>query len=419
MNRLSNALNALMGKDTSGLVIESVACTDYSASEYLDNIYENPTFMLPMSKRIQATQTVDIGVYKKTKDGNEYVENHFINELFRNVNKTTTWDDFIDYLLVWSIGSDNGALIEKVVGFKSAKPDLKIYNPNNFTITFNGGEIAKISISNPMRTITGDELKNFMWVRSPNYLAVSDAISQFKTETGYSKQKSMGILGAFSKIAWVWNRTIAKNGGRINGLFTTERPLNDSDKKEIKDKYSTQIAGQNNNKPLIVGGNLKYQDTSKNPTDTDWNVGESKAFSRVSLSLGVPSELVGEGESTYNNRKEAKAEMYTETIIPWLQGLCKKLTVFLSDQLRANERIWMDISSIDALKTDLGEVAKSLESIKNRVTINEYRKILGEMTGLDTPEIKNGDIIILSGNDMSLEDVLAVPDNTGESEGDI
>lgn len=419
MNRLTGALNVLMGRATAGLVIESAACTDYSAAEYMQDIYENPTFMLPMSKRIQATQTVELGVYKKTNEGYEFVENHFMNELFNNVSKSTTWDDFIDLLLVWSVGSDNGALIEKVVGMKSMKPDLRIYNPSNFTVTFNNGEITKISISNPNRNITGDELKNFMWYRSPNYLAVSDAIQQFENANGYSKQNSVGVLGAFSKMAWIWNRTIAKNGGRINGLFTAEKPLNEKDRQEIKDKYSSQMAGQNNNKPLIVGGALKYQDTSKNPTDTDWNIGESKAFARVSLSLGVPPELVGEGESTYNNRKESKSEMYTETIIPWLQGLSKKLTLFLGGQLKPGEKIWLDISSIDALKKDIGSVIESLDKTKNRLTINEYRKILGEMTGLATDDRENGDVILVNGNEMALEDILSGGDNTKEVEDDI
>ena len=139
----------------------------------------------------------------------------------------------------------------------------------------------------------------------------------------------MSILGSYIKKVWNWNWSLAKNSGRVNGIISADGDysLTQEDREEIRDKYSSMASGLNNGKPIVMGTKIRYQDTSKSPTDVDWSNGELTAHQKICLSVGVPPELVGAGESTYNNRLEAKKELYTDTIIPWYQDFIRQLMI--------------------------------------------------------------------------------------------
>ena len=71
---------------------------------------------------------------KKEKEGKTDLSNHVLAQLFEMINPTTSFNHFLDYLMIWLEGEDNGVLIEVVEGLKGMTPDLNLYNPRNFTI---------------------------------------------------------------------------------------------------------------------------------------------------------------------------------------------------------------------------------------------------------------------------------------------
>ena len=147
---------------------------------------------------------------QKTKDGKEKIENHTLNRLFSVINPNTSFNDFLDYFLIWYESSNNGVLIEVIKGLKKFCPDLYLHNPSNFTIYFKGSTIERIEILNPARSISGEDLKNFIWIRNPNYFNIKDSIPFSNTGTGYSKQNAFALWGAYVKKAWIWNWNLAK-----------------------------------------------------------------------------------------------------------------------------------------------------------------------------------------------------------------
>ena len=106
---------------------------NFEAAEYISTIWEQPGFMLPIKKKIKACQNIEMGIYTGKKDGKKKVDNHILNNLFKMINPNTSFQDFIDYLIVWLEGSNNGVLLELIKGFPSLAPDLYIHSPNNFT----------------------------------------------------------------------------------------------------------------------------------------------------------------------------------------------------------------------------------------------------------------------------------------------
>ena len=393
----------------------------FNREEYMNNIYLQGAYMLAMSKKIKACQNVQFGVYKKTKDGKEKIENHTLNRLFSVINPNTSFNDFLDYFLIWYESSNNGVLIEVIKGLKKFCPDLYLHNPSNFTIYFKGSALERIEILNPARSISGEDLKNFIWIRNPNYFNIKDSIPFSNTGTGYSKQNAFALWGAYVKKAWIWNWNLAKNLGRPGGIFTAEGFLEKEDKEEIRSKYTASFGGAKNaGQPLVIGSGMKYQDITKSPLDADWNLGEQKAFERTAVAAGVPMELVGRGESTYQNRKHAKKELYKDEIIPFLNKLVQWLNYLLKEYLQNGEEIDYDLTGIDELKEDISEVIKNLEALKNRVTINEYRKFLSKMTDIELEDLgEKGDVILVSAGDVTLAEVLESPDVSEEKEDDI
>lgn len=413
-----NLLNLLRGK-----ILSWVSPTSpFDREEYMREITRNEAFMLAMSKKIKACQNIEFAVFKKNKiDGKEEVMNHTLKSLFRMINKNTSFNDFLDYFLVWYEGFDNGVLLEVVEGISvEYTPDLYIHNPLNFQTYISNGQIEKIVISNPMRIITGKELQNFLWVKNPNYYDIKDSCSGNILGNGYSKHNAFAIWGAYSKKAWEWNWALANNLGKPGGIFTTEGCVDQADREEISAKYEATNSGvKNAGKPMVLGSGLKYQDASKNPIDTDWSLGEQRAYERTSLACGVPAELVGGGQSTYENRKHAKKELYKDEVIPFLNNLKQWLNFLLRNYLKEGEFIDYLLTGIDELKEDIAEIIKSLSDLKDRVTINEYRKILSDLTDIDLPAIQNGDNILVSAGDIALEDALEQIDDSNEKEGDI
>lgn len=371
-------------------------CDESSPEDYIQDPFSNPSFMLAMQKRTEATKMIKLGIY--TGEGDKKVEQkkHKLVSLLEKVNPNLSYGDFIDYVLNWSIGRNNGCLLEKRTGLSSYAPDIILYNPDNFTVSYDSYGISKIEINTPHQTITGEELKNFIWLKSANYYQEVAGYSPNKTAVGLTNQNAMSVVGSYIKKVWLWNLALAKNNGRPGGIISSKDGYNLSkeDREEIRDEYTAMMSGGNNGKPIVLGGNATYLDTSKTPTDVDWSNGELTSHKRICLSVGVPPELVGSGESTYNNRKEAKKELYTDTIIPWYEDFIRQLNHFLEKELNG-AYFDLKVGEIEALKEDKGEELKALETAKDRLTVNEYRKEYARITGVDLKDIPNGDQIII------------------------
>lgn len=388
----------------------------FDSREYMQSITKQASFMLPISKKIKACQNIEMAVYKGKKEEKAIVENHKLQPLFNMINPNTSFQDFLDYLIVWLEGSDNGVLFELVKGLPTMRPDLYLHSPNNFTVYFSGRKIERIEIKSPVKTIAGDELRNYMWIRSPNYSNVIDGINLSGLGQGYSKHNATAIFGAYSRQAWQWNWSLASNMGKPGGILSTDGAVDKEDREEIRAKYSAHYAGSENaGKPLVLGSNLKYQDTSRAPIDADWSVAEEKAHERAALAADVPPELVGGGESTYQNRKHAKKELYREAVIPFFNNLKNWLNYLLADYLKNGEYIDYDLSGADELKEDIGEIIQKLEPLKNRLTINEYRSLISSLTDLSLDKLKDGDVLLVNSGDVTLDEVIT-PDTTGNEQ---
>lgn len=103
--------------------------SSFDSSEYMATISQQGAFMIAMKKKIKACQNIEFSVYKQSNEGKEKLTKHTLVNLFKMINKNTSFNDFIDYFLVWYEGYDNGVLLEVVKGLSNFCPDLYIYSP--------------------------------------------------------------------------------------------------------------------------------------------------------------------------------------------------------------------------------------------------------------------------------------------------
>ena len=119
----------------------------------------------------------------------------------------------------------------------------------------------------------------------------------------------------------------------------------------------------------------------------------------------------------------------TETFLKFLNYKLDNFTFFnnlknwlnylLSDYLKNGEYIDYDLSGADELKDDIGDIIQKLEPLKNRVTINEYRRIISTLTDLSLEQLKGGDVLLVGGGDMTLDEVTEPTTTEGEKEEDV
>ena len=387
----------------------------YDSQEYIGNIYNNPSFTLAELKKTKAMKIIEWGVFTKDQKGNkDSVNNHILGNLFVMPNKNVTWGEFLEYMTVWYDGKDNGFLLEKVVGMKSFAPTLNLYNPNNFNVYMNGLVIDRIEIVNPNRVITGDELENFMWIKQPNFNNDTDSGNYGQVQIGSTSQRGMGVIGSYIFSSWRWNNSIVKNSGKRSGIYSTDKPVAPDERKKAQQKVESENTLSNKGKALFVTGGMKFTPTDTEMKDADWDNGETKAHNRLVSSLGVPPELTGSGNSTFANRKEARLELYQEEILPWCSEISRRLNFFLKDWLKNGQFIGFKTGSIPALKTTLADAIKSLEGVKDRLTIDEYRAELSRMVDMDLQTVSQ--VLLVKSSDVPLDDLLAVEEEPKEDE---
>ena len=129
-----------------------------------------------------------------------------------------------------------------------------------------------------------------------------------------------------------------------------------------------------------------------------------------------PSLLLKE-DATYENRNEAKKQLWNDVVIPMLSELRDGLNCWLSPQFGENLYIDFDLTGVHAVQEDKLMRFKAIKEAAGMITVNEARTMAG-LPAID----KLGDV---SGEDMYVGFTQAVVQDTeeispvnGESEED-
>lgn len=248
------------------------------------------------------------------------------------------------------------------------------------------------------------------------------------------------------------NKALLDNGARPSGALIFEpvsagtgSPATNAPKEIIEaaearllDRHGSPV---NAGRPMVFGGNVRWEEMGISPRDMDFGAGKDDAARDICLALGVPHVLIVPGSSTYNNVREAKLELWEDTIIPLLDMIVDALNTWLVPRFGDRLRLDYDRDEISALEPRREAKRSSIVTLLDKGVIDEdearaalqygpsERVLAADAATINAlldavqtvgigPLVKYLKSVRLVPKDATDEDVLAAADQFLEDEGD-
>lgn len=185
------------------------------------------------------------------------------------------------------------------------------------------------------------------------------------------------------------NKALLDNGARPSGFLifqpvagATGEPSQSAPLEVLKDaeKRLTERHGgpDNAGRPMVMGGNVKWEDAAFSPKDMDFGKGKDDAARDICVAFGVPHILIVPGSSTYNNVREAKLELWEDTILPLVDRAVDSLNAWLTPKFEDGLTLSVDLDEIPALEPRREAKRKSVTELldKGVIDADEAREAL-------------------------------------------
>lgn len=184
------------------------------------------------------------------------------------------------------------------------------------------------------------------------------------------------------------NKALLDNGARPSGALVFEPvKMTDGSMKTAppeaieaarKDLKANHTGVRKSGKPMVLGGLVNWLEMGITPKDMDFNAGKDDAARDICLGFGVPHILVVPGSQTYNNVREAKLELWEDTVLPLIDKVVDKLDAWLSPQFGDGLQLGVDFDAISALEPRRESKRKTVleQYNKNLLTADEAREAL-------------------------------------------
>jgi HK97 family phage portal protein len=205
-----------------------------------------------------------------------------------------------------------------------------------------------------------------------------------------------------------------------------ERPLgappwSDAARSRFKADWDSSYTGNKNSGKTAVleEGMIAKPLETFSPRDAQYIESSQLAREIVAAAYGVPSGLLGLGNSTYASLSEQNRQLYQNALAPWLTLIQEELEAQLLPDFD-NENVYLEFLLSDKLKGSFEEQAMVLQASVGApyLTRNEAR------TRLNLPPIDGGDQLVtplnvLVGGQASPQDSVSIDRQLGLSNADI
>lgn len=155
------------------------------------------------------------------------------------------------------------------------------------------------------------------------------------------------------------NKALLDNGARPSGALVFETVTADgqmvSAPAEIIEKAERELMNRhggpgNAGKPLVIGGNVKWEEMGLSPKDMDFDNSKQDAARDICVAFGVPHLLIVRGSATYNNVRDARMDLYESTVLPIMGNVISELNAWLVPTFGDGLTLSADLDSIPALE---------------------------------------------------------------------
>lgn len=155
------------------------------------------------------------------------------------------------------------------------------------------------------------------------------------------------------------NKALVQNGARPSGaLIFKPVTINGASQsappdiiKEAEKRLDDRHAGSlNAGRPMVLGGNIDWQEMGMTPRDGDFAGMRLDAGRDICSAFGVPHVLVIPGQGTFNNRAMARLELYEDTILPLFEKATESLNSWLTVRYGDGLKLVPDLDAVSALE---------------------------------------------------------------------
>ena len=355
------------------LIRQSGNFTSYNFSAYIREAYQqNTTVYACIQEYVKACASCPIII----KRGDTVIENKTLMTLLQTPNMSQTWDDFLEQAIIYYLCGGEAPIYGDAIIPTRLPKELIILRPDWLTPTLSNQFVGQIA---EWRYTASDNASVSMSI-SPANLLMFKALDPLCRYRGLSPLAPAGFaidqLNEYNKT----NFALLQNGMQPSGSLTTENVIDDTQFNRLKTQFSETYTGsQNNGKPLILEGGLKWQPFGFNLRDAEFLGGKTSSKKDICEALGVPTQLIGiEGSQTYANYEQARAAFYEDRAIPLLDKFLAALNKWLGLRagLRPDDVLCVDIDAVAALEPRRAERNHVLDKIQS-ITINEKRTAMG------------------------------------------
>lgn len=167
---------------------------------------------------------------------------------------------------------------------------------------------------------------------------------------GYAPMQAGGRAVDQHNAAGEHNASLLQNGARVGGAWIWEEDPGPDQRKQVEtlllDRYQSP---RNAGKPMVLGGKGKWQEMALSPKDMDFNEGTLMQARNICAAFGIPHLLIVPGESTFNNRADARLEFWENRIIPLIEAVAASLNNWLTPMFGEGLELVPQVGDVPAL----------------------------------------------------------------------
>lgn len=178
------------------------------------------------------------------------------------------------------------------------------------------------------------------------------------------------------------NKALLDNGARPSGALIFEPFIEDGmgsvsiAPKEVIEKAEKELqarhtGAQNAGRPMVFNGKVKWEEMGLSPKDMDFDENKQDSARDICTAWGVPHILIVKGQSTYNNVREAKLELYEDTVLPLAEMVLDELNHWLTPRFDDALTLGHDLDSISALEYRRQSKRKSVTELLDGGVIDD------------------------------------------------
>ncbi len=359
--------------------------------QYLKSYGSHPIVFMVVNKIAETSASIK----RVAVDSNdEPVENSVLLDLLNNPNPDQNRIEFYESMNVGHEATGN-AYIWHIKGI-GAGDELKVLPSDKVEILLdsNKNETIAYRYTRPNGTNIKIPVEDILHVHTSNVVNTTGEDAKY----GLSRLQAAWVVVKSSGEKFSASASIFKNRG-IAGFISSKgnTPMKPKERQEMQEAFDKDIGGaENYNKIQVSSTELQYLQTGMSPTDLKLIEGLVQDIRTISSIYGLSSVIFNDtANSTYNNVTEAVRAAYNQVYIPLGNKFDDKLSTWLAPRLGVDEKVIIDLTSIEEIKLTTNELANQLNNVPTPVlprvianmTQEEIRSVIPALGALDGAEV--------------------------------